>query len=228
LEPSSSSEPSDIDVMLFKTGIPENAEVLIVVDSEKNSSIGELSMYVKETNAANEANEAEAAEMKGTDTYSWNRLLSCRAMLGMGGLYKEKEGDNKTPVGVFKMNTPFGIMDPLPGFPKEYIKVDGTYFWNGDSLSPSYNRLVKDGEAIFDKSESEHLTDYAGYYDYCLNIGYNDEGTPYRGSALFLHCEVDGQETHGCIAVPKADMIEIMKHFKSECTWMIIREKSGA
>lgn len=36
--------------------------------------------------------------------------------------------------------------------------------------------------------DSEHIVDYQFQYQYCLNISFNEEGTPGRGSAIFLHC----------------------------------------
>lgn len=136
------------------------------------------------------------------------------AYLGRQGLGKTKEGDDKTPIGLFKMNTPFGIKDKEEGFPDNYLKLDERYYWDGDSESDRYNELVNiDEYQDFDKSKSEHLIDVTTCYDYAIDTGYNIEGTPYKGSALFLHCE-RGINTAGCIAIKEEYMKEVLRLYE--------------
>ena len=189
-----------------KINIPADSQVLITLAGSRSSDTGELNVYTK------------------GDDGAWKTVYEgIRAKYGMNGLYKEKEGDSKTPVGVFKMNTPFGIADSVEGFPDNYIKVDSDMYWNGDSASDRYNKLVNAKEyTAFDRSASEHLINYSGYYDYCIDTGYNYEGTPYRGSAIFLHCVVNDEHTHGCIAIPKEYMTEIMKLYSEGNTYIAI------
>ena len=189
-----------------KINIPADSQVLITLAGSSTLDTGELNVYTK------------------GDDGAWKTVYAgIRAKYGMNGLYKEKEGDSKTPVGVFKMNTPFGIADSVEGFPDNYIKVDPDMYWNGDSASDRYNKLVNVKEyTAFDRSASEHLINYSGYYDYCIDTGYNYEGTPYRGSAIFLHCVVNDEHTHGCIAIPKEYMTEIMKLYSEGNTYIAI------
>ena len=189
-----------------KINIPADSQVLITLAGSRSSDTGELNVYTK------------------GDDGAWKTVYAgIRAKYGMNGLYKEKEGDSKTPVGVFKLNTPFGIADSVEGFPDNYIKVDSDMYWNGDSASDRYNKLVNAKEyTAFDRSASEHLINYSGYYDYCIDIGYNYEGTPYRGSAIFLHCVINDEHTHGCIAIPKEYMTEIMKLYSEGNTYIAI------
>ena len=189
-----------------KINIPADSQVLITLAGSSTLDTGELNVYTK------------------GDDGAWKTVYAgIRAKYGMNGLYKEKEGDSKTPVGVFKMNTPFGIADSVEGFPDNYIKVDPDMYWNGDSASDRYNKLVNAKEyTAFDRSASEHLINYSGYYDYCIDTGYNYEGTPYRGSAIFLHCVINDEHTHGCIAIPKEYMTEIMKLYSEGNTYIAI------
>lgn len=197
-------EPSGLEI--DKINMPADSQVLITLAGSRTSDTGELNVYTK------------------GDDGAWKTVYAgIRAKYGMNGLYKEKEGDSKTPVGVFKMNTPFGIADSVEGFPDNYIKVDPDMYWNGDSASDRYNKLVNVKEyTAFDRSASEHLINYSGYYDYCIDTGYNYEGTPYRGSAIFLHCVVNDEHTHGCIAIPKEYMTEIMKLYSEGNTYIAI------
>ncbi len=193
--------------------IPEDAEILITLFGPADGDTGVLAVYEKQ----------ESSE----GNFSWQAVKEdIRTKYGKRGLYKEIEGDKKTPVGIFKMNTPFGIAEKLEGFPDNYITVDEGHYWNGDSDSEMYNKLVHtDTYTDFNTGSSEHLIDYTGYYDYCIDTGYNISGTPHLGSAIFLHCVVNDENTNGCIAIPKEDMIDIMRLYVEDKTYIAIFEE---
>lgn len=189
--------------------LPESAGVLITLEGGKNTDTGRLTLMSKKSDG------------KG-GTY-WEKSLECTAKYGKNGLYKEKEGDSKTPVGVFKMGVPFGNKPAEEGFPADYIQVDDSCYWDGDSGSDRYNKLVSTKNYTdFKKSESEHLIKYGAYYNYCLDTGYNPDGTPHKGSAIFLHCAVNNENTHGCIAIPEDAMKTVLKTYKDNATYIAI------
>ena len=117
----------------------------------------------------------------------WQQIMTTPGFIGKNGLGKEKEGDHKTPVGVFKFNFALGIA-PDPGCQIPYVQVDENYYWSGD-FNCRYNELVDIRDyPNLDTANSEHLVDYNVHYVYCLNMGYNAENVAGKGSALFLHC----------------------------------------
>ena len=193
--------------------VPDTARVMMVLAGERSEDHGIFRIYTR-------------SEEDGSLT-PWSLALETAAMYGRNGLYKEVEGDKKTPVGIFKMNTPFGILPAQEGFPSNYIQVDDRFYWVGDSASPMYNRFVRnDIFTEFDSAASEHIIRYTGYYNYCIDTGYNPEGTPHKGSAIFLHCVVDGQNTAGCIAIPEADMVTAMKLYRDGASYMVICDRA--
>lgn len=194
---------------LDRLGIPADATVAVTLKGSANGDTGILTLLTKTQSA--------------DGTVAWTKLSECTAKYGKAGLGKSREGDNKTPVGVFKMNTPFGIKEAETGFPVNYIKVDGDNYWNGDSASELYNKLVSTRTYTdFKTSESEHLINYAPYYNYCIDTGYNAEGTAYKGSAIFLHCVVGDENTHGCIAIPEENMKEVLRNYAEGTTYIAI------
>ena len=112
-------------------------------------------------------------------------------LIGKNGLGKTREGDEKTPVGVFHFNRAFGIGDD-PGCAIPYVKVDNDTYWSGDPRDGyHYNELVNIKDLPGDDlaiGGSEHIIDSPNCYQYCLNISYNEEGTPGLGFAIFMHC----------------------------------------
>ena len=64
--------------------------------------------------------------------------------------------------------------------------------------------------------------EYEYQYQYCLNISFNEEGTPGRGSAIFLHCfGTQKPYTGGCVAVPEYIMKMIMQKVNKDCVVVI-------
>jgi len=167
--------------------LPEEARVLVIVEGTGGSN---CNVYAFERSSAAGA---------------WEKRLDTTGHLGMNGMSNHRHsGDKTTPIGVFKMNTPFGQAKALEGFPSDYIQVDDTYVWEDDTNKMSRD-LSKEGERVGSSG-------YAGYYDYAIDAGFNPNGIKNQGSALFLHCSGEFKEyTSGCVAIEKDQMAQIMK-----------------
>lgn len=151
---------------------------------------------------------------------AWRQLLAVPAYIGKNGLGKTAEGDKKTPAGSYRFTMAFGIA-PDPGSRMAYTQVNERHYWVGDSASRLYNRFASIGDGAFDTQKSERLIDYKKAYQYCLNISYNEEGTPGKGSAIFLHCYPDNNYTEGCIAIPEDAMKFILRRVDENCVLLI-------
>ena len=153
----------------------------------------------------------------------WQEIMSTPGFIGKNGLGKEKEGDGKTPVGTFRFTEAFGIAED-PGCAISYHQVTEDDYWSGDVREGyHYNQMVSLKEyPDLNLDDSEHLADYAYEYQYGLNISYNEEGTPGLGSAIFLHCfGAMKPQTGGCVAIPRDQMLTVMKQVKEDCTVVI-------
>lgn len=141
---------------------------------------------------------------------AWMKLYETYGYIGKNGLGKTKAGDKKTPTGTYNLTTPFGILDD-PGSAMPYTKVTKYHYWCGSSRTEYYNQLV-DSRVTGRKgtSSDEILINYKGFYNYCLFIDYNVEGTPGKGSCIFLHCIGSRAYTAGCVAIPEDVMREVV------------------
>ena len=142
---------------------------------------------------------------------AWTRLLQTSAYVGKNGIGKTKEGDKKTPTGVYNLTTPFGNK-PDPGAQMAYTEVTKYHYWCGSSKSEYYNTLVDSrvtGRSY--TSSDEHLIDYGSVYNYCMFIDYNAEGVAGKGSCIFLHCKGKNPYTAGCVAIDEASMKQIIR-----------------
>ena len=149
------------------------------------------------------------------DDGTWHMIMTTPGFIGRNGLGKTYEGDAKTPVGVFHFNRAFGIADD-PGCAIPYVKVDNDTYWSGDQREGyHYNELVNINDLPgldIESGASEHIIDYIYNYQYCLNINYNKECVPGKGSAIFLHCFGAARPyTGGCVAIPEDRMKFVMQ-----------------
>ena len=153
----------------------------------------------------------------------WRQIMTTPGFIGRAGLGKKAEGDGKTPVGIYYFTKAFGI-NKDPGCALPYTKIDGNHYWSGDDRpGMMYNHLVDLRQyPTLNVDNSEHIIDYDPNYRYCLNISYNEGGTPGLGSAIFLHCFGAAKPyTGGCVAIPEDKMIIVMKNVQANCIVLI-------
>jgi L,D-peptidoglycan transpeptidase YkuD (ErfK/YbiS/YcfS/YnhG family)/predicted deacylase len=147
---------------------------------------------------------------------------SIPCVIGSGGLVPasaKREGDKRTPIGVFPLR--YGFYDPVncpslgggTAFP--FVPMRDDMIWEEDTGSPHYNRLLVAEEGA---RPDERLTRRRaeGLFDVVVPIGYNDAvAEPYRGSAIFIHAaRPDGSGTAGCVAVPRQHLEELARRLE--------------
>ena len=99
----------------------------------------------------------------------WRQLMTTTALLGRNGLGKTREGDGKTPAGVFRFNSALGIAED-PGCAIPYRRVTYDDWWSGDQREGyGYNRMVSITELPdLNRAASEHIIENTLPYQYCL------------------------------------------------------------
>jgi L,D-peptidoglycan transpeptidase YkuD (ErfK/YbiS/YcfS/YnhG family) len=155
---------------------------------------------------------------------TWKQILSTPGFVGRNGLCLDGdhvEGCGQTPVGVYRFNKAFGIAAD-PGCAIPYTQVDDDIYWSGDP-NYHYNEMMNINDyPELAMDDSEHIVDYEYQYQYCLNISFNEEGTPGRGSAIFLHCFGPTKPyTGGCVALPENIMKLVMQNVREDCVVVI-------
>jgi L,D-peptidoglycan transpeptidase YkuD (ErfK/YbiS/YcfS/YnhG family) len=143
----------------------------------------------------------------------WHPALpAMTGRIGMHGFSDHKvEGDLATPTGVYPLGaTMYGIAaDPGVRYPYHRL-VEGDY-WNENAASAGYNSFVHGADP---GGGSEALWRIAPQYAYFAVIDYNIPvvaASPPRGSGIFLHEIHPGYATAGCVALPEADLVSVLR-----------------
>ena len=134
-----------------------------------------------------------------------------KCCVGREGLTKnKKEGDFKTPKGIFKIENLYFRKDRIkkPVTKLKCIEIKKNMAWCNDPKSQKYNKLTK-----IDKNISyEKLFRKDHKYDLLIPIKYNfNKISPGKGSCIFLHLTKNYKPTAGCVALIKRDLLIVLK-----------------
>jgi len=138
-----------------------------------------------------------------------------RCCIGKKGSTKnKKEGDKKTPIGLFKIENLYFRKDrkERPSTLLKCVEIKKNMGWCNDINFPKeYNKLIKTKKKI--KYEKLKRKDYK--YDFIIPIKYNfNKPVVGLGSCIFIHLTRDYQPTAGCIALKEKDFLIMLKLIK--------------
>ncbi len=134
-----------------------------------------------------------------------------KCCIGKKGTTKyKKEGDLKTPKGIYKIEhlyyRPDRVQKLITKLKK--IKIKKSMAWCDDVKSVRYNKLIKVNKNI--SHEKLFRKDYK--YDLLIPIKYNFEKPKSgKGSCIFIHLTQDYKPTMGCVALNKKDFLIFLK-----------------
>ena len=138
-----------------------------------------------------------------------------RCSIGKKGLTRnKKEGDKKTPKGIFEIENLYYRKDrkQKPFTLLKCVEINKNMGWCNDTRFPNnYNKLFKIQKKI--KHEKLKRKDYK--YDFLIPIKYNfKKPITGLGSCIFIHLTKDYKPTAGCIALNEKDFLIMAKLIK--------------
>jgi L,D-peptidoglycan transpeptidase YkuD (ErfK/YbiS/YcfS/YnhG family) len=132
----------------------------------------------------------------------------------------KKEGDGRSPAGVFNLGTAFGYASqPLSGLKLSYLNLTPSIECVDDVRSKYYNRVLNRSSVSPDWNSSEHMRNAGEAYIWGVVIDHN--GTvqqanahppvPGGGSCVFMHIwSGAGRGTAGCTAMPQSELEAVL------------------
>jgi L,D-peptidoglycan transpeptidase YkuD (ErfK/YbiS/YcfS/YnhG family) len=193
-------------------GSSEAPFVLEALTVRNTSQIGESRQLIFATNTE-ASSSVVTIRLLEKDRHHW-MLVSpafC-ATIGKKGFAPadgKREGDGKSPTGIFPLGTAFGYAASAPTR-MPYRQATDNDFWVDDVGSDDYNRWVsgRSGTASVEKlRRDDDLFKYGIVIEYNMNPVVKG-----RGSAIFLHVwRGEGKATLGCVAMPEGRILRLLE-----------------
>lgn len=131
-----------------------------------------------------------------------------------GMILMKKEGDGKSPAGIFSLTSAFGSNEKADFIKFPYTRLEEWTECIDDVKSFHYNRIVNRMQVgIFDWESSEKMLEIGAEYDLGIFVAHNSNPvTKGGGSCIFLHIWKDANETtQGCTAMARENIETLLK-----------------
>ena len=160
--------------------------------------------------------------IKNKDTLIFDDFKFKCSIGRMGFTRNKKEGDKKTPIGLFNIGNLYYRKDRhlKPKTKLKCITIKKNMGWCDDPKNKKYyNKLIKIKKNI--KHEVLYRKD--SKYDFIIPIEYNTKNIQFgNGSAIFIHLTENYKKTLGCIALKKNDFLILLKLINKKTKIQII------
>lgn len=150
----------------------------------------------------------------------------------------KREGDGRSPAGLFSLGTAFGYAAaPLAGTKLSYLALTPSIECVDDVDSSRYNRIVDRSTVAPDWKSSEHMRETGESYRWGVVVNHNaianPDGAPRPvrggGSCIFLHIWKDsGHGTAGCTAMQPADIEALLQWLDPKRTPVLVQLPADA
>ena len=137
-------------------------------------------------------------------------------MIGSGTRPAKREGDERSPAGVFSLEFLYGYApeEEAERFSMPYLSLDSTDECIDDPSSMYYNMIVdRRNVSRVDWKSSERMRFSGKYYEWGIVVSHNmDPRTPGAGSCIFLHVwGGNDASTTGCTSLDREGLLDIME-----------------
>jgi len=187
--------------------IPETEQLLVVTTKGWNKDSGILQRYEKVHGQWQKAGESIDVKL-GRNGLGWGRGLHT---IPNGAKYIKKEGDGRSPAGIFTLKQAFGYAPFRVKYPyRVYHETDHCV---DDVHSRFYNKIVDSRQITVDYHSKEHMKFPKDFYRYGIVVNHNhiDEkgAVPGAGSCIFIH--IKKVPTAGCTVMQEAEIKTLIR-----------------
>lgn len=200
--------PSLVSPTLAERGIFDTCQQLVVVVSPNEKRVkAKLYRFEKQGKRWKPVGEGHAVNL-GRKGLAWGRGLQSQKP----GLQK-KEGDQKSPAGIFRFGEAFGYA-PADSVALKipYRPITATQICVEDPASRHYNQVVDAAEVTQDWEARESMLRKDGQYKWGIYVKQNLPPESDAGSCIFFHLwRKPGSGTLGCTAMAEAHLLDLMQ-----------------
>lgn len=124
----------------------------------------------------------------------------------------KREGDGRSPAGVFALGGAYGYADRAPkGTRWRYTPVDRRWVCVDDSASRAYGTIVETSTVEKDWTSSEAMARRDALYTWVVEVAHNPAHVAAGGSCIFLHVwRKADSPTVGCTAMERGKLEDVL------------------
>lgn len=196
--------------------LAQSRQLLVVTTKDWNAVDGQLLRYERATGQAWRPVGEKVPVVVGRNGLAWGKgLHGDLARLANASDPIKKEGDGRSPAGIFSLSSAFGYAprEQARNVKLPYVEATKTLECVDDSQSASYNRVLERGSvARPDWKSSEQMRRDDDLYRWGVIVDHNT-GEPQAGcgSCIFLHIWQSAKKgTAGCTAMEPAKIEELL------------------
>jgi L,D-peptidoglycan transpeptidase YkuD (ErfK/YbiS/YcfS/YnhG family) len=190
----------------------DSTQMLVVTTPEGNAGFGTLRRYERSERSGKwEVVGHPLAVVVGKKGLGWASESEVTDTPGAQNLKDpvKKEGDLRSPAGIFHLGTTFGYAPLRPqGWTMPYLHLTSSTECVDDPHSKYYNQVLDRSTVSPDWKSSEHMLRTDDLYEWGVVVEQNvDPVQPGAGSCVFLHIwGGPGQGTVGCTATAQQQL----------------------
>jgi L,D-peptidoglycan transpeptidase YkuD (ErfK/YbiS/YcfS/YnhG family) len=194
------NQPEDLN-QKFKT-----SQLIVVTSDGWNKIEGKMSVYEYKNNQWSRLIN-NIPIVTGRTGMAWAKGLH-NSQLNTGVL--KKEGDGKSPAGIFRLSGLFGYQDIESKM--NALKVNERTFCVDDSKSNHYNQIVNTDTLKKDWDSAETMLMKSDVYKFGIFVDYNvNPAKKMAGSCIFMHIWSGSKDpTAGCTAMKEEDILKLI------------------
>jgi len=199
---------------LWSVQVAESKQFIVVTTQNWSTSSGILQCYEKRKGRWQRVGKAVKIKL-GRNGLGWGRGLHT---IPKDAKIIKKEGDGKSPAGIFLLKQAFGY-NPFPvSYPyRIYHETDHCV---DDVHSRFYNKIVDSTQVVGDYKSKERMKFPKNFYKYGIVVNHNhiDEkgAVSGAGSCIFIHIKT--MPTAGCTVMGEREIKKIIQ-------WLDVKKK---
>ncbi len=198
-----------------KIPFSESIQAVVVTTKDWTATSGTAQVFErKNTKSKWKKTDESFAVVIGKNGLAWGAGGLNDLPSDTGMILLKKEGDGKSPAGIFSLISAFGTAEKADFIKFPYTRIEEYTECVDDVKSSHYNKIVNRMQVgNFDWKSSEKMLEVGAEYDLGIVVGYNS--TPIikgNGSCIFLHIWKNETETTlGCTAMARENIEKLLK-----------------
>lgn len=207
---------------LADSAIPaESTQMILVRSADWQAQTGKLQRYERTMNGWYAVGEPWSIVL-GKSGMGWGSRL----MPAPDGVPLKREGDGRSPAGIYSLETAYGYSQTPPaGSRWPYKALQDQDRCVDDVQAPQYNRIVTIGSAqpeVWQSAEVMKRSD--DLYRWLIVVAHNQPAIPGQGSCIFLHVwRSDSSPTAGCTAMAQTRLESLLRWLRPEALPVLVQ-----